>query len=137
MRRARHLFAVLSPLLAGSVGAQTIFSSAYDCWVGNAGGLDTTHYIRCIADRDHLAGSNGDGELMLEQIHTLLHQAAVGDVERIVQGDPELHRSGRVRSVALYSYPSEWSWQDGMPQKLVSSAWCAVTDTCRISIFRR
>lgn len=137
MLQPRHFLAFLSPLLAGSACAQTAFGSNYDCWIGNAGGPDTTHYIRCIADRDHLAGPGTDDEVMLDRIHALLHRSAVGEVERLIQSNPLLLRSGRVRSVALYSYPAEWSWMEGLPQKLVSSAWCAVTEDCRISMFRR
>lgn len=137
MLRPRHLIAFLSLLFAGSASAQSVFISGYDCWVGNAGGLDTTHYIRCIADRDHLAGTSPDGELMLDRIHSLLHQYSVGEVEHIVQADPLLLRSGRVRSVVLFSYPAEWSWQEGLPQKLVGGAWCAAMDDCRVSMFRR
>jgi hypothetical protein len=134
----RQLTVVLLLLLSNSsANAQTFFGSAYDCWIGNAGNLYTTHFIRCIADRDHLTGVGTDGELVLERIHALLHQAAIGEVERIVQSDPELIRQGKVRSVALYSYPAEWSWEDGLPQKLVNSAWCLATDDCRISMFRR
>jgi hypothetical protein len=137
MLRPCHIIVFLAPILASGACAQTAFENGYDCWIGNTGGLDTTHYVRCIADRDHLSGSVSDGELMLDRIHSLLHLSAVGDVERLVQSNPDLRRSGRVRSVALYSYPAEWSWADGMPQKLVSSAWCALTDNCRISMFRR
>lgn len=137
MLRPRHFIAFFSLLFAGSASAQTAFDSGYDCWIGNDAGLYTTHIIRCIADRDHLAGTSPDGEFMLDQIHSLLHQSAVGEVERIVQADPELLKSGQVRSVVLFSYPAEWSWQEALPQKLVNSAWCASTDDCRVSFFKR
>ena len=137
MFRLRQLIAVLALLLSSSASAQTSFGNAYDCWVGNAGNLYTTHFIRCIADRDQLTIVTADGELTLDRIHTLLHQSSIGEVEHIVQSDPDLIRHGKVRSVALYSYPAEWSWADRLPQKLVNSAWCMATDDCRISIFRR
>ncbi len=137
MLRPLQPIVLLSLLLAGSASAQTAFDNGYDCWIGNAGGLDTTHYVRCIEDRDHLSGSTPDGEHMLDRIHSLLHLSAVAEVERLIQTNPLLRSSGKVRSVALYSYPAEWSWAEGMPQKLVSSAWCAATDICRISVFRR
>ena len=137
MRRLRLLSALVSlPLCSGAL-AQTAFVGGYDCWIGNSGGVDTTHYIRCIADSDDLTGPVPDGELVLDRIHSLLHRSAVDEVERIVRSDPLLLSSGRVRSVLLISYPAEWSWEEGLLHKLVSSAWCAATASCRISMFRR
>lgn len=137
IRKPRLLLAILTLLLTRSVGAQTLSAAAYDCWIGNAGNLYTTHFVRCIVDRDPLGGTIPDDEITLDRIHFLLHQFAIGEVENLVQTNPDLLRSGRVRSVALYSYPAEWSWEAGLPQKLVDSAWCAMSDGCRISMFRR
>lgn len=130
--------AIFASLFAsGNVVAQASFSASYDCWVGNSGGLYTTHYVRCIADRDSLSGSVMAGDEVLDKIHGLLHRSAIGEVERIVQNDPDLIRNGSVRSVALYSYPAEWSWDENLPQKLVSSAWCPSEDLCNVNMFRR
>ena len=112
---------------------------AYDCWVGNAGANYTTHFIRCIVDRDSMAvGSGDEAGGVLDLIHAQLHAGAVTEAEKTLRANADylLHRNLHYWSVALYSYPAEWSWANGLPGALVQSALCNTSLGCR-SLFHR
>ncbi|HLA33375.1 MAG TPA: hypothetical protein VJ001_00755 [Rhodocyclaceae bacterium] len=46
-------------------------------------------------------------------------------------------REGAFWNIFLYSYPSEWSWAEALPEKLVEAALCPRGRTCRVAIFRQ
>ena len=128
-------------LMGFSVTCQAVDygNTNYDCWVGNAGANYTTHFIRCIVDRDdRTAGSADATEALLDQIHAQLHAGAVAEAEKTLRANADfgLIRNSNYWSIALYSYPAEWSWANGLPQMLVQSALCHNTLGCR-SLFHR
>ncbi len=119
---------------------QAVADSIYDCWVGNASGKYTTQFIRCIADRSSLGGggqvSEGGYEAILDLIHRQLHGGKVEEAESTLRANADRLRAGDYASVLLYSYPTEWSWKDALPQRLVQSALCR-EGNCTAIVFRK
>lgn len=111
-----------------------------DCWIGNAGNLTTTHFIRCIAERTPLEGGvqavSSGVEAILDLIHQQLHNGQVAEADQTLRTNAALLRPGDYHSVVLYSYPAEWSWENSLPQKLAQSALCGGT-SCQTLFFRR
>jgi hypothetical protein len=114
---------------------------AFDCWVGNAGGKNTTHYLRCITDRDlspsGLIQVAARFDSLVDEIHHQLHMGAAGAAEKVYRARAEATRNSGVWSILLYSYPSEWSWNEGLPERLVKNALCPGDPQCSVVIFRR
>ena len=110
---------------------------SYDCWVGNVGGPQTTHVIRCIPDRNITGAQiNSSFDSFTGVIHAQLHAGAIAETERLVKANPELlHDAGGV-SILLYSYPTESSWDSYLPHSLVQSALCQTFLDCPVVIHR-
>jgi hypothetical protein len=108
--------------------------AGFDCWVGADGKPYYTHYIRCIADLD--IAHNGTTEERLDDAMALLHREVHGGSsatsERIFKANIE-HLSG-VWNIRIHSYPSDWSWQDGMPERLVRNVLCPQQGRCSVLI---
>ncbi len=111
-----------------------------DCWIGQDGTPLRIHYIRCIADRD-LAHPELDDEaleLLLDQLHRELHQMSGESAERLYRSKIDLLRESRsIWSIRIYSFPYEWSWADGRPQRLVRAVLCPNGVDCRITVVPR
>lgn len=126
---------------AGMACGQTVPGAAsgagFDCWVGYDGKPDYTHYIRCIADRDIPSPPAPDSrsEAFLELLHQELHRGGGSSAEKIFKSNIEVVRESRaVWNIRIYSYPTEWSWKEGMPERLVRAVLCPRETTCSVLI---
>lgn len=121
-------------LAAGVAFPQRVPDVGFDCWVGVDGRPDDTHYIRCIADPD--VPSNGPTDERLDAamalLHRELHTGSSATSERVFKANIE-HLSG-VWNIRIHSYPSDWSWQDGMPERLVRNVLCPRQARCAVMI---
>ena len=114
-------------------------SSAYDCWVGSVAGVQSMQLIRCIADRDDLqqvAQSTAPYDPLIDAVHSYLHAGSIPDAERLVKTNPTVFHEGGVVNIMLYAYPTEWSWENLLPQALVQSALCRLHLDCPVHIHR-
>lgn len=108
----------------------------FDCWIGDDSNV---HYIRCIVDRDipPEASSNERADALMESIHQELHRGTGAKAERVFKSNIELVRvSGAVWNIRIHSYPYEWSWKEGMPERLVRAALCPPGASCPVLIRR-
>lgn len=132
MRLAYFLWPGL--LAAGMAFGQTPPDAGFDCWVGADGRPDYTHYIRCIADPD--VPHNGPTDERLDDamalLHRELHAGSSATTERVFKANVE-QLSG-VWNIRIHSYPSDWSWQDGMPERLVRNVLCPRQGRCVVMI---
>jgi len=113
--------------------------TGYDCWIGNDGKPFYTNYIRCIADRDIPPEQESDNPSshLLDALHRELHSGTGGATEREFNAHAELVREGGgVFSIRIHSYPSDWSWEEGMPERLVRAVLCKGDLTCLVMIRR-
>lgn len=143
MKRALQMLLLLATL-AGSPGfAQTMAEPAQmglDCWIGLEGGASQINYIRCIVDRDlpHPELANQRLDAFLESLHNELHGKSGADAERMYKANLSLTREARsVWSIRIVSYPYEWSWEEGLPQKLVRAVLCPADISCRVIVYPR
>lgn len=128
--------------LAGAAGAQTAAEATssgvgFDCWIGSDGSPYYTHYIRCIADRDlpHPEPVNPQSGALLDLLHRELHQQSGADAEKMFKANIELVRETRsVWNIRIHSYPSDWSWQEGTPERLVRAVMCPRDMPCTVMI---
>ncbi|MBI5900039.1 MAG: hypothetical protein HZB40_12510 [Rhodocyclales bacterium] len=126
MRRA--IFLLL--LVAGLALAQTTSSGnvvGLDCWVGQDGPPRHTNFIRCMVDRDLPYPVLADQRLddFLTELHKELHAKSGADAERMYKANIELVRESiSIWNIRIFTYPYEWSWQEGRPQQLVRSVLC-------------
>jgi hypothetical protein len=72
----------------------------------------------------------------MDEIHCEIHWGDSGRAERIFRANPLLGMAGLVRSVRLYTYPYEWSWEEGNPHLLVRVNFCAQAMDCGVHISR-
>jgi hypothetical protein len=128
-------------LLSGGACAQTGAGASsgvgFDCWIGSDGGPYYTHYIRCIEDRDlpHPELSKPDYATLLDRLHRELHQLSGADAERTFRANIELVRETRsVWNIRIHSYPSDWSWQEGTPERLVRAVLCPRDMPCAVMV---
>lgn len=139
----RHVCLILCGwfFATGSAFAQTVATVpagvGFDCWIGADGKPYYTHYIRCMADRDlpHPELSNPYSDALLDLLHRELHQRSGADAERIFKTNIELVRETRsVWNIRIHSYPSDWSWQEGTPERLVRAVLCPQEGQCTVMI---
>lgn len=135
-----RLSLLLLTLQVSASHAQTPSGNAgLDCWIGNDGAPYFTHYIRCIADRDlpHPTLENPQGEALLETLHNQLHGISGAAAEKTLKTNVELVRETHaVWSIRIHSYPADWSWVEGMPERLVRSVLCPPNTACTVMIRR-
>lgn len=137
LRRAIFLFS----LLAGSALAQTASTSnvvGLDCWVGQDGPPLHTNFIRCMVDRDlpypTLVDERLDG--FLTDLHKELHGKSGADAERMYKANIQLVReTSSIWNIRIFSFPYEWSWQEGRPQQLVRSVLCPRDVSCVVNVY--
>lgn len=139
----RYACAILCGLLlaTGPARSQTAEVTrpdiGFDCWIGGEGTQIYTHYIRCIADRDlaHPESIDPQSDAVLNLLHRELHQRSGSDAEKAFKANIELVReAGSVWSIRIYSYPSDSSWQEGMPERLVRAVLCPRQAHCAVMI---
>ena len=121
----------------GQTAATTQPGVGFDCWIGADGKPYYTHYIRCMADRDlpHPELSNPYSDALLDLLHRELHQRSGADAERMFKTNIELVRETRsVWNIRIHSYPSDWSWQEGTPERLVRAVLCPQVGQCTVMI---
>lgn len=133
---------LLCLLACGPAVAETPQVSGYrtclDCWIGDSGPPYHIAYIRCIRDRDLPYPPNADERIdaFLDELHRELHQRSGLDAERKLKANIELVReSASIWSIRINAYPYEWSWQEGLPAKLVHAAFCPSEVDCKIIVY--
>jgi hypothetical protein len=138
LRRA----ALLLLLFSGGVVAQTTVAPApavgLDCWVGQDGPPLFVNFIRCMVDRDLPYPTLADQQLdaFLSKLHTELHSKSGADAERLYKSNIELVRESiSVWNIRIFTYPYEWSWEEGRPQQLVRSVLCPRDIPCRVTVY--
>ena len=93
-----------------------------DCWIAVQDAYYQTHYIFCIKDRTGLQSADpaldGLNELILDEVHYLVHEGSRDELERFVEANAPLLESGNLWRIRILSYPPEWSWQEERPQML-------------------
>lgn len=138
LRRA----ALLLLLIVGNALAQTaeapLATVGLDCWVGQDGPPFYVNFIRCMVDRDlpypALADENLDA--FLTNLHTELHSKSGADAERLYKSNIQLVRESiSVWNIRIFTYPYEWSWQEGRPQQLVRSVMCPKNVNCVVNVY--
>ena len=139
----RYACAILCALLlaAGPVRSQTAEVTqsdiGFDCWIGGEGKQIYTHYIRCIADRDlpHPESIDPQSDAVLNLLHNELHQRSGADAEKAFKANIQrVRETGSVWNIPIYSYPSDSSWQEGMPERLVRAVLCPRQGHCAVTI---
>jgi hypothetical protein len=137
LRRAIFLFS----LLAGSALAQTASTTnvvGLDCWVGQDGPPLHTNFIRCMVDRDLPYPMLVDERLdsFLTDLHKELHGKSGADAERMYKANIQLVReTSSIWNIRIFSFPYEWSWQEGRPQQLVRSVLCPRDVSCVVNVY--
>jgi hypothetical protein len=112
-------------------------SVGFDCWI-SAESRFTTYFIRCIHDRNLLpaATTNEDPEVdrTFGEIQRLLHSGGSTDeLDRLVRTNARKVQRGFFTSIRIFSYPSEWSWEEQQPQLLVQTL-CPEGSVCRVFV---
>lgn len=137
LHRAIFLFS----LLAGSALAQTASTSnvvGLDCWVGQDGPPLHTNFIRCMVDRDLPYPTLVDERLdaFLTDLHKELHGKSGADAERMYKANIQLVReTSSIWNIRIFTFPYEWSWQEGRPQQLVRSVLCPRDVSCVVNVY--
>lgn len=111
----------------------------FDCWIGTGPGPLLTPYIRCIADRDlpYAALPDPPSDALLESLHQELHRGSGTTVEKIFKTNIKLVRESRaVWNIRIYDYPTDSSWQENMPERLVRALLCPKEGKCAV-FFRK
>lgn len=114
-------------------------NAGFDCWVGHDGKPFYTAYIRCIADRDVAPDVplNTPIDSLVELLHRELHEGSSRGAEKAFNANVELIReAGGVWSICIHAYPSDWSWDEGMPERLVRGVLCPQEGPCPVMIRR-
>lgn len=129
-------------LVAGLALAQTPVESplnaGFDCWIGNDGRPFYTAYIRCLADRDIVPAlpTHTPLSIVLDRLHhDLHHDGSSKKVEATFNANIELLKGAAgVWNIVIQSYPSDWSWEEEMPARLVRGVLCPDVEHCPILI---
>lgn len=133
--------ATLLLLLAGPALAQTAAPSnvvGLDCWVGQDGPPLHTNFIRCMVDRDlpYPTLANERLDAFLTELHKELHGKSGADAERMYKANIELVRETiSIWNIRIFTFPYEWSWQEGRPQQLVRSVLCPRDVSCVVNVY--
>lgn len=136
---SRAIFLLM--LVAGPVLAQSTSPSntiGLDCWVGQDGPPLNINFIRCMVDRDLPYPVLVDQriDVFLTDLHKELHGKSGADAERMYKANIELVReSSSIWNIRIFSFPYEWSWQEGRPQQLVRSVLCPRDVSCVVNVY--
>ncbi|MDA8259430.1 MAG: hypothetical protein M0Z99_27960 [Betaproteobacteria bacterium] len=141
MKRLRSI-GVLVSLSAATVAfgqptAATFTTTGFDCWIGSNGPSLQTRFIRCMTDRDlpHAELSNTQTEEAMHLLHQEFHGKSGAAAEIMFKANLELIRmSPSVWNIRIFSYPSDWSWQEGTPERLVRAVLCPSEGNCTVMI---
>lgn len=141
MKRLRSIgvFAMLSVAATafGQTTEETSTTTGFDCWIGSNGPPLHTRFIRCMTDRDlpHAKLSNTQTEAVMQLLHQEFHGKSGAAAETMFKANIELIRlSPSVWNIRIFSYPSEWSWQEGTPERLVRAVLCPSEGSCTVMI---
>ena len=129
------LFATATALAQTTVEATS--TTGFDCWIGSNGPPLHTRFIRCMTDRDlpHVELSNTQTEELMHLLHQEFHSKSGAAAERMFKANIELIRmSPSVWNIRIFSYPSDWSWQEGTPERLVRAVLCPSEGICMVMI---
>lgn len=133
------LFALL--LAAATAFGQTIdtrsTTTGFDCWIGDNGSALQTRFIRCMVDRDlaHVEVSITRTEEAMQLLHQEFHGKSGAAAEKMFKANIDVIRmSPLVWSIRIFSYPADWSWQEGTPERLVRAVLCPGVGTCTVMI---
>lgn len=138
MKRSAFPWLVALSLGAATAVAQTTdatTTTGFDCWIGDNGSNLQTRFIRCMVDRDlpHVELSNPQTEAAVHLLHQEFHGKSGAAAERMFKANIEVLRmSPSVWSIRIFSYPSDWSWQEGTPEKLVRAVLCPSIGVCTV-----
>ena len=123
-----------------SVAGLAKAESAFNCWISSPSSRTVLVFIRCIAERSPLADGlqrvSSSYDKILDVIQTQLHSGQVAEADATLRANAAQLRSSDYHSVLLYSYPTDTSWEQSLPQMLVQSALCGGGD-CKTKLFRR
>lgn len=141
MKRLRSI-GVLVMLSAAAVAfgqttEETTTTTGFDCWVGSSGPPYDMRFIRCMTDRDlpYVKLSNAQTEEVMGLLHQEFHGKSGAAAEKMFKANIELIRmSPSVWNIRIFSYPSDWSWQEGTPEKLVRATLCSSMSACTVMI---
>lgn len=124
-------------LVRGQTAEVTQSGIGFDCWIGVDGTQIHTHYIRCIAKQDlaHPESIDPQSDAVLNLLHRELHQRSGADAEKAFKANIQrVRETGSVWNIPIYSYPSDSSWQEGMPERLVRAVLCPRQGHCAVTI---
>lgn len=112
-------------------------SVGFDCWI-SAESRFSTYYIRCIHDRDLLPPAGAPQDVEADQtfgeIQRVLHAGGSTDeLDQLVRTNARAVQRGFFTSIRIFSYPSEWSWEEEQPQLLVQTL-CPEGSVCRVFV---
>lgn len=123
----------------GQTTATSFTTTGFDCWIGDNGPTLQTRFIRCMVDRD-LASfqvSDTQTEAAMQLLHQEFHAKSGAAAEKMFKANIDVIRiSPSVWSIRIFSYPSDWSWQEGTPERLVRAVLCPSTGTCSVVLRR-
>lgn len=113
-------------------------NAGFDFWVGHDGKPFCIAYTRCFADRDVPdVPINTPIDSLVELLHREFHEGSSRGAEKAFNANVELIReAGGVSSIRIHAYPSDWSWQEGMPERLVRGVLCPRKWLCPVMVRR-
>ncbi len=124
-------------LAIGQTAEETSTTTGFDCWIGSNGPPLHTRFIRCMTDRDlpYVKLSNTQTEEVMNLLHQEFHSKSGAAAENMFKANIELIRtSPSVWNIRIFSYPSDWSWLEGTPERLVRAVLCPSAGTCTVVI---
>jgi hypothetical protein len=136
IRRSTFAMLLLSAPLTRAIESQSVVG--FDCWISPETKF-ITYYIRCIADRDlppfDPSPETPEQAHALDTIHRVLHDdGPTEELDRLLAMNGGLIRQ-KVAAIRIYSYPSEWSWQEENPQALARML-CPEGSVCSVFVRR-
>lgn len=141
MKRSALFWLVALCLGAATAVAQTTDATStttgFDCWIGDNGSPLQTRFIRCMVDRDlpHVELGNPQTEAAVQLLHQEFHGKSGAAAEKMFKANIEVLRmSPSVWNIRIFSYPSDWSWQEGTPERLVRAVLCPRIGVCTVVI---
>lgn len=138
--RSFGVFVMLTAVAAIAVGQTKEATSAatgFDCWIGSSGPPLDTRFIRCMTDRDlpHVELGNTQTEEVMHMLHREFHSRSGAAAETMFKANIDLIRmSPSVWNIPIFSYPSDWSWREGTPERLVRAVLCPSEGSCTVMI---
>ena len=141
MKRLRSIGVLVTLSVAavafGQTKEETSTTTGFDCWIGSGGPPLDTRFIRCMTDRDlpHVVLGNTQTEEVMDLLHREFHSKSGAATETMFKANIELIRmSPSVWNIRIFSYPSDWSWQEGSPERLVRAVLCPSEGNCTVMI---